>query len=388
MIYVGIDIAKLNHFAAVISSDGEILIEPFKFTNDYDGFYLLLSKLAPLDQNSIIIGLESTAHYGDNLVRFLISKDFKVCVLNPIQTSSMRKNNVRKTKTDKVDTFVIAKTLMMQDSLRFMTLDDLDYIELKELGRFRQKLVKQRTRLKIQLTSYVDQVFPELQYFFKSGLHQNSVYALLKEAPTPTAIASMHMTHLAHLLEVASHGHFGKEKARELRVLAQKSVGVNDSSLSIQITHTIEQIELLDSQLFHTELEMANLVTCLHSVIMTIPGIGFINGGMILGEIGDIHRFSKPKKLLAFAGLDPSVHQSGNFQAQRTRMSKRGSRVLRYALINAAHNVVKNNATFKAYYDAKRAEGRTHYNALGHCAGKLVRVIWKMLTDEVEFNLE
>ena len=388
MIYVGIDIAKLNHFAAAISSDGEILIEPFKFTNDYDGFYLLLSKLAPLDQNSIIIGLESTAHYGDNLVRFLISKDFKVCVLNPIQTSSMRKNNVRKTKTDKVDTFVIAKTLMMQDSLRFMTLDDLDYIELKELGRFRQKLVKQRTRLKIQLTSYVDQVFPELQYFFKSGLHQNSVYALLKEAPTPTAIASMHMTHLAHLLEVASHGHFGKEKARELRVLAQKSVGVNDSSLSIQITHTIEQIELLDSQLFHTELEMANLVTCLHSVIMTIPGIGFINGGMILGEIGDIHRFSEPKKLLAFAGLDPSVHQSGNFQAQRTRMSKRGSKVLRYALINAAHNVVKNNATFKAYYDAKRAEGRTHYNALGHCAGKLVRVIWKMLTDEVEFNLE
>ena len=388
MIYVGIDIAKLNHFAAVISSDGEILIEPFKFTNDYDGFYLLLSKLAPLDQNSIIIGLESTAHYGDNLVRFLISKDFKVCVLNPIQTSSMRKNNVRKTKTDKVDTFVIAKTLMMQDSLRFMTLDDLDYIELKELGRFRQKLVKQRTRLKIQLTSYVDQVFPELQYFFKSGLHQNSVYALLKEAPTPTAIASIHMTHLAHLLEVASHGHFGKEKARELRVLAQKSVGVNDSSLSIQITHTIEQIELLDSQLFHTELEMANLVTCLHSVIMTIPGIGFINGGMILGEIGDIHRFSEPKKLLAFAGLDPSVHQSGNFQAQRTKMSKRGSRVLRYALINAAHNVVNNNATFKAYYDAKRAEGRTHYNALGHCAGKLVRVIWKMLTDEVEFNLE
>ena len=388
MIYVGIDIAKLNHFAAVISSDGEILIEPFKFTNDYDGFYLLLSKLAPLDQNSIIIGLESTAHYGDNLVRFLISKDFKVCVLNPIQTSSMRKNNVRKTKTDKVDTFVIAKTLMMQDSLRFMTLDDLDYIELKELGRFRQKLVKQRTRLKIQLTSYVDQVFPELQYFFKSCLHQNSVYALLKEAPTPTAIASMHMTHLAHLLEVASHGHFGKEKARQLRVLAQKSVGVNDSSLSIQITHTIEQIELLDSQLFHTKLEMANLVTCLHSVIMTIPGIGFINGGMILGEIGDIHCFSEPKKLLAFAELDPSVHQSGNFQAQRTRMSKRGSRVLRYALINAAHNVVKNNATFKAYYDTKRAEGRTHYNALGHCADKLVRVIWKMLTDEVEFNLE
>ena len=94
MIYVGIDIAKLNHFAAAVSSDGEILIEPFKFTNDYDGFYLLLSKLAPLNQNSIIIGLESTAHYGDNLVRFLISKDFKVCVLNWSYVKKKYKLNV------------------------------------------------------------------------------------------------------------------------------------------------------------------------------------------------------------------------------------------------------------------------------------------------------
>ena len=388
MIYVGIDIAKLNHFASALSSDGEVLMQPFKFTNDYDGFSLLISKLATLDRNSIIIGLESTAHYGDNLVRFLITTGFNVCVLNPIQTSTLRKNNIRKTKTDKVDTFIIAKTLMMQDPLRFITLEDLDFIELKELGRFHQKTIKQRTRLKIQLTSYVDQVFPELQYFFKSGLHQKAVYALLKEAPTPDRIASMHMTHLASLLNNFSHGHFKKETARDLRVLAKKSVGINDSSLALQITQTIEQIELLDSQLFNTELEMCNLESHINSVLMTIPGIGIVNGGIILGEIGDIHRFSSPNKVLAYAGLDPSVYQSGNFQAQRTRMSKRGSRTLRYALMNAAHNVVKNNQTFKEYYDSKRAEGRSHYNALGHCAGKLVRIIYKMLTDNVEFNLD
>ena len=388
MIYVGIDIAKLNHFASAISSDGEILIEPFKFTNDGDGFQLFVSKLESFESDNIIIGLESTAHYGDNLVRYLVASCFKVCVLNPIATSSMRKNNIRKTKTDKVDTYIIAKTLMMQDSFRFVSYFDLDLMDLKTLGRFRQKTIKQRTRLKIQLTSYVDQVFPELQYFFKSGLHQKSVYALLKEAPTPQDISSMHMTHLAHLLEVSSHGHFNKEEAKELRVLAQKSVGANDSALSIQITHTIAQIELLDSQLDRVESEMVDIMKFNDSVIMTIPGIGYINGGMILGEIGDIHRFSNPSKLLAFAGLDPSVYQSGNFSAKHTKMSKRGSRVLRYALMNAAHNVVKNNATFKAYYDAKMAEGRTHYNALGHCAGKLVRVIWKMLTDEVEFNLD
>ena len=388
MIYVGIDIAKLNHFASAISSDGQVLIEPFQFSSDADGFQMLISRLEFLEDDSIIIGLESTAHYGDNLIRYLVASSYKVCVINPIITSNMRKNNIRKTKTDKVDTFVIAKTLMMQQTHRFVSFYDLDLMDLKALGRFRQKTIKQRTRLKIQLTSYVDQVFPELQYFFKSGLHQKSVYALLKEAPSPKLIASMHMTHLAHLLEVTSHGHFKKEQAKELRVLAQKSVGADDTALSLQITHTISQIELLDSQLQRVEAEMTEIMKFHDSVIMTIPGIGYINGGMILGEIGDIHRFKIPKQLLAFAGLDPTVYQSGNFQAKRTRMSKRGSRVLRFALINAAHNVVKNNATFKAYYDTKRADGRSHYNALGHCAGKLVRVIFKMLTDEVEFNLD
>lgn len=388
MIYVGIDIAKLNHFASALSSDGEILMEPFKFTNDNDGFQLLISKLESFDKNSIIIGLESTAHYGDNLVRYLVASNYKVCVINPIKTSVMRKNNIRKTKTDKVDTYIICKTLMMQDSLRYVTFYDLDLMDLKALGRFRQKTIKQRSRLKIQLTSYVDEVFPELQYFFKSGLHQKSVYALLKEAPTPESVASMHMTHLAHLLKVNSHGHFNKEMAQQLRVLAQKSVGASDSALSIQITHTIAQIELLDSQLDSVETKMTEIMKYNDSVIMTIPGIGYINGGMILGEIGDIHRFSNPNKLLAYAGLDPSVYQSGNFQAKKTRMSKRGSKVLRYALINAAHNVVKNNATFKTYYDTKMAEGRSHYNALGHCAGKLVRVIHKIMTDNVAFNLD
>ena len=386
MIYVGIDIAKLNHFAAAISSDGEVLIEPFKFTNDNDGFFTLLSKINSFDKNSIIIGLESTAHYGNNLLAFLVPKGFHVCLINPIQTSTMRKNNIRKTKTDKVDTFIICKTLMMQPH-RFVTLYDIALMQLKNLGRFRQKTVKQRTRLKIQLTSYVDQVFPELQYFFKSGIHHKGCYSLLKEAPSPDAIASMHLTHLTHLLKSASHGHFKKETAVELRVLAQKSVGTSDKSLSIQITQSIEQIELLDRQLKQIESEMEDIVKSLDSVIMTIPGIGYINGGMILGEIGDITRFTNPSKLLAFAGLDPSVYQSGNFEAKHTRMSKRGSRTLRYALVNAAHNVVKNNQTFKDYYNQKLSEGRSHYNALGHCAGKLVRIIYKMLTDDIAFNL-
>ena len=189
MIYAGIDIAKLNHFASAISSDGEVVLKPFKFTNDYDGFSKLKSSLDSFDPDQLIIGLESTAHYGNNLVEFLVNNNYKVCVINPIQTSTLRKNNIRKTKTDKVDTLVIAKALMMNPT-RFFTKYDISLLHLKELGRFRLKLIKKRTQAKIQLTSYVDQAFPELQYYF-NGIHHKSCYALLKEAPTAAKIASM-----------------------------------------------------------------------------------------------------------------------------------------------------------------------------------------------------
>ena len=163
----------------------------------------------------------------------------------------------------------------------------------------------------------------------------------------------MHLTHLFALLAKTSHGHFKKEQAAELRVLARKSVDQSEHVLSIQITSVITQIGLLDEQIARVEAKMTNIMCFNDFVIMTIAGIGYLNGGMILGEIGDIHRFSTSKKLLAFAGLDLSVHQSGNFNARRTRISKRGSRILRYTLMDAAHNVIHNNATFKTYYDKR-----------------------------------
>ena len=193
MIYAGIDVAKLNHFASVVSSDGEVLVEPFQFSNDFEGFRSLSLVLDKYDRDQLLIGLESTAHYGNNLVEFLSAKGYRFCVLNPIQTSSTRKKNIRNVKTDKVDTFVIAKTLM-QEEHRLFEKQDLDYLHLKALGRSRQDLMKKRTTCKIKLTSYVDQAFPELQYFF-NGVHHKSVYALLKEAQAPEQIASMHMTH-------------------------------------------------------------------------------------------------------------------------------------------------------------------------------------------------
>ena len=385
MIYVGIDIAKETHVAAAMNADGVILIEPFAFQNDHEGFKLLKSKLDTL-KGDILIGLESTAHYAENVIFFLHSQHYNLAVINPVQTAAMRKTGIRKTKTDKVDSLLICKTLAC-NSFRLYTDTDVKTLQLKSLCRFRQNLKKSKARLKIQLTSYVDTLFPELQYFFKSGLHIKTCYELLKSYPSPDDIAALHLTKLSNFLSKTSRGRFGKQDAESLKSLAKSSVGVKNTYISIQITQTIAQIELIESQIDELEHIIENAMDELDSVIMSVPGIGKINGAMILGEIGDIKRFSHPSKLLAYAGLDPVINQSGKFNAKHTKMSKRGSKMLRYALINAAWNVSMNNDTFKSYYDSKIAQGNSHYSALGHTAHKLVRVIFKLLNDNVEFAL-
>jgi len=386
VIYVGIDVAKETHVAAAMNTDGVVLLEPFAFQNDHEGFHLLKAKLETLDKNVLLIGLESTAHYAENLIFFLHAQGYHLAVINPVQTAAVRKTGIRKTKTDKIDSLLICKTLAL-NSFRLYTENDVKTLQLKSLCRFRQKLKKSKARLKIQLVSYVDMIFPELQFFFKSGLHIKTCYELLKAYSSPDDIAALHLTKLSNLLSKASRGRFGKEDARSLKSLAASSVGVKNTYISIQITQTIAQIELIESQLAELEQIIGQAMDELDSVIMTVPGIGKLNGAMILGEIGDIHRFSHHSKLLAYAGLDPVVNQSGKFTAKRTRMSKRGSKVLRYALINAAWNVSLNNDTFKRYYDSKIAQGHSHYDALAHTAHKLVRVLFKLLTDNVAFAL-
>jgi transposase len=385
MILVGVDIAKQTHFAAAQRPDGDIVFPVFEFSNDIEGFGLLLSKLKPFSKSEILIGLESTAHYADNLVFFLSEKGYALAVINPLQTASLRNTGIRKAKTDRIDPWLIIKSLIV-NSFSIYSAADTDILTLKRLCRFRQNLKKSKARLKTQLVAYLDVLFPELQYFFKSGIHINSCYQLLKVHSNPDDIAALHLTFLSNLLRKASRGRFSKEDAVRLKSLAKSSVGIKDANLSIQVAQTLSQIELIEKQICELEPVITSIMLSLDSVIMSIPGIGFMNGAMILGEIGSINRFSSSDKLLAFAGLDPGVSQSGKFTAKKTRMSKRGSKLLRYALVNAAWNASLNDITFKSYYDSKRAQGKNHYNALGHTAHKLVRVIFKLLKGNITFD--
>lgn len=386
MICLGIDIAKNTHVAAAMSADGEVLLSPFSFSNDIAGFSLLEKKLASFPKDDLFIGMESTAHYAENLIFFLSGKGYRLAVINPLQTASLRRSAIRKTKTDKVDSFLIAKVLALNGCPPLRPRDVL-ILTLRGLCKTRQNLTLMRSRCKIQLGAFVDQLFPELNSFFRAGLHINTSYQLLKRHSDPQEIQRLHLTYLSNLLLKASRGRYTKQDAIRLRELAAGSVGIRNPILSLQIQQAISQIELFSQQLKQVDAAIADAMDQIASPIMTVPGIGHINGAMILSSIGDISRFADPSKLLAFAGLDPTVIQSGNFSARSTRMSKRGSSMLRYALINAAHNLARNNATFGTYHASKVAQGKSHYCALGHTAHKLVRVIFTLLSRNLAFDL-
>lgn len=385
MIYVGIDAAKDKHYAVVTDEKGKVLVKAFPFFNDAEGFCKLQKVLSVYDKDELLVGIESTGIYSENLIFFLFSGDYKLVVLNPLETNKIRQSKIRDTKNDKIDAKIIADTLRI-DEHRLYSQQDAQTFKLKSLCRFRQNLKKSKARLKIQLKGFVHLIFPELENFFRSGIHIAACYALLKEYSTPEDIAALRSDKLTNLLSKASHGRFGRDTAKALKSLAKSSVGVNNPYISIQIAQTIAQIELLEDQIDELDTVITEAYDEIDSVIKSVPGVGNIDGAVILGVIGDINRFSDASKLLSYAGLDPRVRQSGNFQATSSRMSKRGSSMLRYALINAAWQLTLHNDTFKAYYDLKRSQGLNHYGALGHVAHKFVRVLFKLLRDQIPFE--
>lgn len=388
MIYVGIDIAKTNHYTTIVNySTGEVIESPFLVTNNKQGFELLYSKIKDFDKDKILIGLESTAHYGNNLIFYFHEKQFKLGIINPIQTATLRKTRIRKVKNDKVDSILICEALSL-GYYNLLSDYDIKLLEIKSLCRFHKELKDKASEAKIQLKTYVDQLFPELNVFFKDNLDIKTAHELLKLYQSPQDISKVNLTKLSNLLIKSSRGKYDKNRAIELKTLASNSVGINNYALSIQIKMTIELIELLESQIKDIEKQVSDFIEKSDNVITSIPGIGYMTAAIIMSEIGDINRFNNPGQVLAFAGLDPSVRQSGTFNASSTRMSKRGSSLLRYALILAANNVQLNTKTFNEYYNTKRLQGKLHYNALGHCAGKLVRNIFYMLKRNVKFNLE
>lgn len=380
MIYIGIDIAKDKHDCCITGQNGEILFKTFTIPNNKCGFEDLLKKIIqsePKYQN-VKIGLEATGHYSVNLLRFLLENELSTYVINPLHTNLYRKSlSLRLTKTDRVDAHAIALMLMSDVNLQSYTDISFHNEELKSLTRYRFDKVKERAKLKASVSRLVTILFPELEKLVPT-LHISSVYALLTEFSSANAIANAHLTRLTNLLSNSSKGRYQRDTAILFREAARNSIGSNIPSKSLELKHTICLIKELNNEISEIESEIKCIMNHINSPILTIPGINYRMGAMIIAEIGDFHRFSSPNKILAYAGLTPTTYQSGQMISTHSHMEKRGSRYLRYALFNATKYVCHWDPVFGEYLAKKKAEGK-HYNvAISHAAKKLVRIMYHL----------
>ena len=385
MIYVGIDVAKDKHDCCILGSEADKLYPVFTIPNNKAGFDELYEKIFSVtdDKTEIKVGLEATGHYSLNLLGSLIDKGLPTCVINPLHTNLYRKGlSLRKTKTDKVDASTIAMMLMTARTLKPYSDTSYHSEELKSLTRYRFDKVQERAKLKSSVSRLVNILFPELEKLVPS-LHMASVYALLSEFPGASYIAESHLTRLKNLLETASKGRYRRDMAITLRDAARDSIGSVMPAKSMELKHTIHLIEVMTDEIDEIESSIKSIMDTLDSPILTIPGINYRMGAMILAEVGDFSRFNNADQILAYAGLSPSTYQSGQLESSHSHMEKRGSRYLRYALFNATKFVCHWDEEFGKYLAKKLGEGK-HYNvAISHATKKLIRTIYRMeLTGE------
>lgn len=382
MYFVGIDISKFKHDCAIIDELCDTVMPSWSFSNDREGFSHFKALLDSLEGEKKI-GLESTGHYGQNLKLFLENNGFSFMEFNPLLVNRfVRSKSLRKTKTDSIDALMIAQYLMTVEYKpyppSFYTLE-----KLKSLTRFRDSLIRQRSKQLVELTNVLDKVFPEFKPFFKGKFSVTALY-ILSHYTSPEKISNMNSKSYESLRRL-SRGKFSMVDFVELKTLARNTVGSTRDYLLQEMEIIIDIYNQLQSKVEEVEQLINDCVLVLDPPMLTIPGIGVSSAAVILSEFGDLSKFDSPSKLLSFAGLEPGYFQSGISESVG-KMVKHGSSHLRYAIMNCAQTVINNEPTFAAYYAKKRAEGKEHRIALTHVAKKLLRVIYTLQTKELPYN--
>ena len=384
MYYIGIDISKFKHDCAVIDDVGEVITPSWSFANDHEGFSQLKVLLDSLGTETRI-GLESTGHYGTNLKLFLESIGFSFMEFNPLLINRFVKSkSLRKTKSDSIDCMMIARYLMTVEYKPYPS-SFYHTEKLKSLTRFRDSLVRQRSRHLVELTNILDKVFPEFKPFF-GGRFSVTALHILSNYSSPEKISNMNSKSYEALRKL-SRGRFSTVDFAKLKQLAKNTVGSTEDYLLQEMQIVLELYSKLDSMIDETERSIKECVSVMNPPMLTVPGIGIESAAVMLAEFGDFSKFDNPSQMLSFAGIEPGYFQSGTSETTG-KMVKHGSSYLRYTLMNCAQTVVNYEPTFAMFYAKKRAEGKPHRVALSHVVKKLLRVIYTLQTKNLAYDAE
>lgn len=382
MYFVGIDISKYKHDCFICTETGEVIEENLSFTNTNEGFIQLLNLLKSLDNNQKIrIGFEATGHYGMNLKLFLEKNNYSFMEFNPALVKRfISTQTLRRTKTDKKDAMLITKYLISVDYKPHPKQFYHKY-SLKSLSRMREKLVKQRSYYEVQITNVLDIIFPEYKPFFNNDFSRTSLY-ILNKYKTPDKIKNMKDF---DSIRKISRGKFTFANFIKLKELAKNSIGISNDIFETELESLLILHSQIEVEINKLENKIESIIKDINPPILSIKGIGTISCAGIISEFGDITRFKSADACVAFAGIEPSISQSGT-ESRTGHMVKRGSGHLRYFLMNAADYVFMHESIFTEFYYKKRSEGKSHRVALTHVAKKLVRIIYKLESENITFN--
>ena len=383
MYFIGIDISKYKHDCCIIAAADQSVVAKFTFKNNKEGFDQLLTTINSLSSpEDIRIGFESTSHYALNLELFLENASLTFMEVNPVLISEYKKSTtLRRTKTDSVDCESIARWLMTVEYKPHSKGFYHSY-SLKSLTRLRDRLIRQRSFYLVKITNVLDHTFPEFKPFFRERFSKTALY-LLENYGSAEKMARMNSASY-DILRRISRGKFTPQKFIELKALAANTVGVNNSIFDTELTCLLTLYKEAAKQVSVLESQIIELIEEVHPHYMSIPGIGPISAAVIYAEYGDISNFSSPAQMLAFAGLEPGISESGT-ESHKGRMVKRGSSQLRYTLMNCALPLIRFDVTFATYYAKKRSEGKPHRVAISHVTKKMVRVIFALERQNTDF---
>lgn len=387
MLYVGIDVGKFSHSLCRLSGDGEQRTI-WQITNNRIGFEKLREQLKDASPKEVLIGMEATGHYFLNLYDFLLQLGFssdQIALLNPLQVKSFRNTNLRGAKSDNVDAERIASLLRFGDFDRCnITVGSL--MNLRELTRLKADLVATSSDLKRKIIAVLDRIFPEFATIFCNRFG-TTVMALLADYPTPEELAELSLEKLTKVIKGLSKKGISKKKIEQLHTAARNSIGISfgKEAFKIELDILLARLKVFQEQTNFLERKIATLVQEFNSPIFSIPGIGPSTGAAIISEIGNINNFPSAVKLIAFAGLDPKLKESGTYQG-RTPISKRGSKYLRNALWYSAMVTCRVEPTFNKEYKERREKGRSHRYAVTAAANKLTKIVYHILKNNCLFD--
>lgn len=382
MYIIGIDIGKNHHEASIVDLQGHPIGHSLRFSNTHKGADKLMAHIARhIPNESFLFGMEATGHYWYSIYSFLKSKGFTVHVINPIQSNSIRSLFIRQTKNDSKDSFLIAEVIRF-GQFTTTSLANENLLSMRQLCRYRDSVIDCRTEIKLRISTILEQIFPEYEKQF-STLWGNTSMGILETYITPDKIANAPIDELFSLIKDKSHNKLTMRKALSIKEAAADTFGIKiaQNAFAFQLNQLFERLNFLNDQIEQLDAEIIKYYETFECYLHTIPGVGIIAAATILGEIGDIRRFKNSSALVAYAGIDPSVKQSGEFNSTHNHMSKRGSPYLRHAIFLAATTCTFHDSPLHAYYKKKCDQGKHHLTAAGAVAHKLTTVIYAVLRD-------